>query len=143
MPVRRVEVPELSRPAAQRAGGQHPVFTLDDLPDLARQPRQRDGRGVPVLARILLPARPDRVVAAADRGAPLVDAAAGGGIGVETGAAEAGELGDAEGGVAEGADRAGLHAAVIERPFADADLGEADLHPVAILRNDGGDLARG
>src|SRR5262249_17809369 len=45
--------------------------------------------------------------------------------------ADAGQLRNAERGVADGADRAGLHAAIVERPFADADLAEADLAEIA------------
>ena len=50
--------------------------------------------------------------------------------------AEAGELRDAERGVAQRPDRAGLHAAIVHRPFADVDLAEADLDEVARRRRD-------
>ena len=59
MPVRLVEVPELAHLLLEVVGGEHPILVLDDLPDLQRQPREGQRRGIPVLARVLLPFRPD------------------------------------------------------------------------------------
>src|SRR5262249_18384720 len=101
-----------------------------------REPRKRDRRGVPVPARLLLPFLPHRVVALADRGLALGDAARERGIASDALLAGAGERRDAERGVAQRPHRAGLRAAIVEGPFADVDLAEADLDEIARVRRE-------
>src|SRR5207237_6725216 len=122
MTVGLVEVPQPAHLMLEVVGGEDPVLVLDHLPDFERKPREGDRRGIPILVRLLLPFRPHLVVAPADRRLALGNALLENRIAGDASPADAGELGDAERGVAERADRAWLHAAVIHRPFADADF---------------------
>ena len=72
--IRLVEVPELAHLLLEAVGGEHPILVLDHLPDFERQAREGDGRGVPVLVRLLLPLGPDLVMPFADRDLALSDA---------------------------------------------------------------------
>src|SRR5205814_3330782 len=84
------------------------------LPDFEREPLEGDGRGVPVLARVVLPLGPDLVVALADRDLALLDALLELGVAGDPRLADAGELRDADRRVAERAHRARLHAAIVQ-----------------------------
>ena len=137
MAVGLVEIPQLAHLLLEVVGGQHPVLVLDHLPDLEREPREGDRRGVPVLARLLLPRSPrPRRGACRSRVLRVGDARRELGVAGDALLADAGELGDAERGVAERPHRARLHAAIVHRPFADVDLAEADLDEIARRRRE-------
>src|SRR5436190_21900815 len=136
MAVWPVKVPELAHLLLEVVGAQHPILILDHVPDLERETRKTDGRSIPVPARFLLPSRPDLVVALCDRYLALGDAARQPRICGDALPADAGKLGNAERGIAEGPDRARLHPAIVHRPLADIDLAKADLDEVACRRGD-------
>ncbi len=127
MAVRLVEVPDLADLALEVVRGQHPVLVLDDVPDLMGETPERDRRGVPVLPRLLLPLRPDLVVAFADRGLAVRNLFLELGVVLDTILTRLDQRRDAQRRVTQRPHRAGLHPAVVHRPFADADLGKADL----------------
>src|SRR5436190_6324083 len=136
MPVRPVEVPELADLLLQRVRGEDPILMLDHFPHFEREPRERDRRGIPVRACLLLPSGPDLVVAPADRALSLLDALFELAIPIDPRPAEPSELGNPERGVAQRSDGARLHAAIVHRPLADVDLGKSYLDEVARSRSD-------
>src|SRR5262249_22394577 len=83
---------------------------------------------------LFLPFCPDRVVALGDPGFALGDTGSELAVARNTRLAETGEGRDAQRGVAQGADRAGLHAAIVKSPFADIDLAKSDLDEIACGR---------
>src|SRR5260370_34967610 len=85
---------------------------------------------------LVLPFFPHLVVALADRGAALGDAGSELAVARDALLADAGERRNGERGVAQRPDRAGLHAAIVDSPFADIDLAEAELDKVARRRRD-------
>src|SRR5215469_857429 len=74
MAIRFVEIPQLIGPVLQRICGQHPVFVLDDIPDLAGEPRQGDRHAVPIRLGLFAPGRKQAVVLGSDRLGALLDA---------------------------------------------------------------------
>ena len=132
MAIGLVEVPELAHLLLEIVGGEHPVLVLDHVPDFDREPRKVIGEASQFLrasschfAQTSSWRLPIATLRSAMRLREL-------GVAGDALLAEAGELRDAERGVAERADRAGLHAAIVHRPFADVDLAEADLDEVAL-----------
>src|SRR4029077_18544307 len=105
-----------------------------DVPDLHGEPRERERGGIPVLPRFLLPLRPDLIVALADRDLAVGDLLLEVGVAADPLLAGFDQRRNAERGVAERAHRTGLHAAIVHRPLADADLGKADLDEIARRR---------
>src|SRR4029077_7658502 len=108
-----------------------------------RQAGEGDWRGIPIAPRLLLPFCPDFVVALGDSGFALGVAGRELALARDALLAQPRELRNAERGIAQGADRAGLHAAIVERPLADIDLAEADLDEVARCRRESFARARG
>src|SRR5262249_36388951 len=86
--------------------------------------------------RLLLPFCPDLVMALADRSFALGDAGPELAVARDALLADAVECRDCERGVAQRPDRAGLHAAIVEGPFADTDTDEADLDEIAGRRRE-------
>src|SRR6185369_13207106 len=112
MAVRLVEVPEFADLMLELVGGEHPVLVLDDVPDLHGEPRERERRGVPVLARFFLPLRPDLIVALADCDLAIGDLLLEVGVAADPLLAGFDQSRNADRGVTERAYRAGLHAAI-------------------------------
>jgi hypothetical protein len=75
--------------------------------------------------------RPDLIVALADRNLAVGNLLLEVGVAADPLLAGFDQRRNAERGVTQRAHRAGLHAAIVHRPFADADLGEADLDEIA------------
>jgi hypothetical protein len=118
MAVGLVEIPQFVSPVLQRVGGQHPIFVLDDVPDLAGEPRQRDRHAVPIGFGLFAPGRKQAVVLCAHRIGAFVNARGKPRVFGNPFSACLRQRRDRSRGVAEYAQAARRHARVIHRPFA-------------------------
>src|SRR4029453_11893673 len=87
-------------------------------------------------APLVLPFYPYLVVALGDRGFALGNARSELRVAGNPLLAAAGERRSAKRGIAQGPNRAGLHSAIVEGPFADVDFSEPDLDEVAGWRRE-------
>ena len=129
-----VEIPEFPSPLRARAGGEDPVLVLDLFPDLAREPRGRHRRGIPVFLGFFAPASTERAMMLADLGGARRDTRREARIARDTLAAKFRERRDRERRVGEQAHRGIGEPPVVHRPLADVDLAKADIDPFAVRR---------
>ncbi len=137
MAIGLIEIPQLERPVLQRAGGQHPVLGLDHVPYFVGEARQRDRRRIPVL-RATASAHLANSASCARRDLRRARRCA---------APSAGSLRRCASGTARSAPesrsavspstrrrQSGMRV-IVHRPFADADVAEADLDQFAMRRD--------
>src|SRR4029434_10817211 len=126
-----VEIPNFMDPFLERVGGEYPIFVLDDLPDLVREPCFGHRPLVPLLLHLFLPFLPLARVSFADSFFAFLDARRRRLVSVDALAAGRGERRQRECAVTQNAEIPIMVLVVVGRPLSDLDVRARDRGPLS------------